>query len=176
VTIDRLAKSPVVNNTSPLPGSSKSRGKHSVAPQDPTPSSSSSGCHHHNPSSSPTAGTSQLTPNRRRFDIDWSEPPEVVNNSQMDTGGDGAVYSDEPPPSFDDALLEHTYVPGVGQRSEGSHAGHHHSIRLAAGKESFFFSLRCYYFYFIFLFYLFFRSYADLLSIQDLALSTGMGK
>lgn len=159
VTVKRLTKAPVVNNTSSLPSSSKSKGNHS--PQDPSSSSSSSGRHSHGHSHHPSssmAGTSQLTPNRRRFEIDWTPPSEVVtNNSPMDSGGD-EVYSDEPPPSFNDALLERTYVPGVRQSSEGSHAntaGHHHSTRLAAGKRVFFTLLLSFYFSLIF-FYLFF--------------------
>ena len=67
-----------------------------------SPSSRASGCHPTGNNSS-SAGTSHLTPNRYN---EWSQPSE-------DATGD-ALYGDEPPPSFHDALL----APVVGPRSE----------------------------------------------------------
>ena len=123
------APSPV---KTPLPSSSKSKGL-----RDPL----SSGGRRPIGDDSSMAGTSHLTTNRH-------------NGSSGGPRGD-AVYND-PPPSFDDALRAHTYVPVVGSRSEASLAniaGHGHvPVRSATGK-AFFFSL-CYYLFFP-------RSYAD---------------
>ena len=89
-----------------LPSSSRSKGNHL---HDPPPSSVG---RHHIGDDSPVGGTSHLTPNRFNG---WSQPSE---GSPMNSCGD-AVYSDDPPPSFHDALLARTYVPDVGSRSEG---------------------------------------------------------
>ena len=94
--------------TTPTTSSSKAR----YQLQDPPPSSGSSSSRHPTSNNPSSAGTSHLTPNRYNG---WSQPSE-------DATGD-ALYGDEPPPSFHDALL----APVVGSRSEislASSVGH----------------------------------------------------
>ena len=96
-----------------LPSSSKSRGYHLKDPP-------SLGGRHHVGDDSPMSEPSHLTPNRFNG---WSQSSE---RSPRDSCGD-ALYSDDPPPSFNDALLARKYVPVVGSRSEGrlaNTAGH----------------------------------------------------
>ena len=97
-TSSRPLASPV--NTRQPTTSSSSKARYQL--QDPPPSSRASGCHPAGNNLS-SAGTSHLTPNRYN---EWSQPSE-------DATGD-ALYGDEPPPSFHDALL----APVVGPRSE----------------------------------------------------------
>lgn len=110
-TISRLATSPVITppvNT-PIPSSSK------YQLQDP-PSSIGRQPIGDSSSSTSMAGKSHSTPSSSRFN-GWSQPSEDYNNQPMDSGDDAMVYND-PPPSFDDALLDD--VPVGGSRSEVS--------------------------------------------------------
>ena len=110
-----------LNTRQPTTGSS-SKARYQL--QDPPSGSSSSRVHHptgnnNNPSSAGTS--SHLTPNRYN---EWSQTSEDAARA-----GD-ALYGDEPPPSFHDALL----APVVGSRSEislASSVGHFFLIRPA---------------------------------------------
>ena len=108
--------SPSSLNTRQPTASSSSKARYQL--QDPPSGSSSShvhhptGSNHNNPSSAGTS--SHLTPNRYN---EWSQTSEDAAQA-----GD-ALYGDEPPPSFHDALL----APVVGSRSEislASSVGH----------------------------------------------------
>ena len=91
--------------------SSSSKARYQL--QDPPPSSHG---HHPTGNNSSSAGTPHLTPNRYN---EWSQPYE-------DATAD-ALYGDESPPSFHDALL----APVIGSRSDISLASRvgHFSIR-----------------------------------------------
>lgn len=111
-TSSRLATSPV--NTPPVNTPLPSSSKHQL--QDSLPSSIGRQPIGDSSSSASMAGTPYSTPSSR-FN-GWSQPSEDHSNHQPMDSGDDAMFYNDPPPSFDDALLDD--VPVGGSRSEVS--------------------------------------------------------